>query len=198
MLKRTTLLLVVITGSLALTGCSIKANYYTKVKKAPLNKQIAFIEADQDSTSLGLINVGNVTRTNYLYAFGTAAQTTLDNGYKYFTIIEPTELTEQYIDRDVHNLQEAYDACDRGKNSFKVMTNRLIADIHNNHCDHIIDERYQATLFGGQVTHRAIKFTIEMHNEPMPNSNATFDAQNVLQSDLLKDLNKKYFKENVR
>jgi hypothetical protein len=198
MLKKTILLLAVILGSLAFTGCSIKANYYTKVKKASQNKPIVFIKADQDSTSLGLINVGNVTRTNYLYAFGTAAQTTLDNGYKYFTIIEPKELIEQYRDRKVHNLQEAYDACDSGKNSFKVMTSLLPAFINNNHCDHIIFERKQITLTGAGVTHRAIGFTIEMHNDQRPDSYATFDAQKVLQSDLLKDLDKKYFKENVR
>ena len=198
MLKRTVLLSAVILGSVVFSGCSVKANYYTKVEKKSQNKPIVYIKVDQDATSLGLINVGNVTRTNYLYAFGTAAQTTIDNGYKYFTIIKPKELVEQYKDRNVHNLKEAYDACDSGKNSFKVMTSLAPADINNNHCDHIIYERKQSTLTGGQVTHRAIGFTIEMHNDPRPNSYATFDAQKVLQSNLLKDLNKEYFKENVR
>jgi outer membrane murein-binding lipoprotein Lpp len=197
MTKKMLMVSAVALGGLLFSGCSATANYYTQTKKLSAQKPIVDIKVDQDSTSLGWINAGNVTRTNYLYAFGTAAQTTVNNGYKYFTIIKPEELVKQYKDRNVHNLQGAYDACDSGENSFKVGTSLAPADIHNNHCDHIIYERRQATL-SGQVIHRAIGFTIEMHNDPRPNSYATFDAQEVLKSDLLKDLNKEYFKENVR
>jgi hypothetical protein len=198
MTKKMLMVSAVALGSLLFSGCSATANYYTQTKKLSAQKAIVDIMVDQDSTALGWINAGNVTRTNYLYAFGTAAQTTVDNGYKYFTIYAPEQLIAQYQDRKVHNLKEAYDACDSGKNSFKVGTNLLSADINNNHCDHIIYERRQATLTGGEVIHRAIGFTIEMHNDPRPNSYATFDAQEVLHSELLEDLNKEYFKKIER
>jgi hypothetical protein len=197
MLKNTLMVSAVVLGGLLFSGCSTTANYYTKTKKVSQQKPIVKIEVDQDSTSLGWINAGNVTRTNYLYAFGTAAQTAVDNGYKYFTIIAPKELIEQYKDRKVHNLKEAYDACDSGKNSFKVGTNLAPADINNNHCDHIQFERRQATMSGTTI-HRIISFTVELHNDPRPNSYATFNAQEVLNSKLLEDLNREYFKENKR
>ena len=198
MSKNTLIMSVVVLGGLLFSGCSMKASYHTNIKKIEQQKPIVAIEVDQDSTSLGWINAGNVTRKNYMYAFGTAAQTTLDSGYKYFTIIKPKELIQQYKDREVHNLQDAYDACDSGKNSFKVGTSLAPADIHNNYCDHIIHTRKEATLTGGGVIHRIVYFTIEMHNDPRPVSNATFDAQEVLNSKLLEDLNREYFKENRR
>jgi len=196
MLKRTVLLSAVILGSVVFSGCSATANYYTQTKKVSPQEPIVNIKVDQDSTALGFINAGNVTRTNYLYAFGTAAQTTIDNGYKYFTIIKPEQLINQYKDRKVHSLQEAYDACDKGDSSFQMALGYGNI-VHDNNCDHIVYPTKQVTL-SGQVMHKAIGFTIEMHNDPRPDSYVTFDAQKILQSDLLKDLDKKYFKENVR
>ena len=70
--------------------------------------------------------------------------------------------------------------------------------MHNNNCDHIFFERKQATLTGGTVVHEVVGFTVELHNDPKPNSYATFDAQEVLHSELLEDLNKEYFKKIER
>ena len=197
MLKGTLLLSSVLLGSFLMSGCSTTADYIT-IAKVSKNEPVVTIIADQDSTSLGFLNVGNVRRKNYLYAFGIAAQTTIDNGFKYFTIIEPKELIQQYEDRNVHNLEDAYDACDKGKHSFHMGTNTIASVVKYNRCDHIVVDSHQNTLTGGTVRHSSIHFQVEMHNDPRPNSNATFEAQKVLHSELLKDLNKEYFKANER
>lgn len=182
--------------AIGFSGCSVKANYMTEVKTTS-GENTRFIKADQDSTALGFIQLGNVTRTNYMYAFGAAATTTKENGFKYFTIISPKQIVQQYNDRNVKNLQDAYDACDTGKNSFKVGTSLLPADIHDNHCDHIVFDRIQATL-AGTVHHGQVFFEILMHNDPRPESHSTFNAEEVLSDKLLSDLNKEYFTANAR
>ena len=48
------------------------------------------------------------------------------------------------------------------------------------------------------VVHKSVKYTIMMHNEPRDNSNATFNAQEVLDSKLVSSLNKEYFIKGKR
>lgn len=65
------------------------------------------------------------------------------------------------------------------------------------YCDDITD-RYTRYTVAGIEEHRSVQYTIEMHNEPKPNNNTTFNAQEVLDSELVSSLNKEYFVKNER
>jgi len=198
MSKSTLVLSVAVLGSLLFSGCSMVAKKYTKISQPNNNEPIVKIIADVDSTSLGFINIGNVERKNYLYAFGAAAQTTMDNHYKYFTIVSPSAIIKQYENRKVKNLKEAYDACDSGNGSFAIISENLFSDIKPNNCDSIsIEGTREATLTGGSVIHAPIFFTIKMSNERL-SEYASFNAQQVLNSEQLEGLDRDYFKNHKR
>ncbi len=188
----------VVAASILLSGCGVTTSYMTDLHVPDKNKPVVVILVDQDSTSLGGVMVGSVVRTNYMYSFAVAAQTTTDAGYKYFTIIEPVELAKQFADRKVTNVQEAYDACDSGEGSFAMgFTYRYLMKEKNN-CDVMTNIYDDSTLTGGRVVHKSVRYVIEMHNEPRANSHATFNAQEVLDSKLVSSLNKEYFVKSKR
>ena len=198
MLKNTLMVSTVVLGGLLFSGCSTLATKYTKIEQPYKSEPIVKLTIDVDSTSLGGLNVGNVERKNYLYAFGAAAQTTLDSGYKYFTIIKPEPLIKQYTDRKVKNLEDAYAACDSGDGSFAVFTSTIVSDLKPNNCDSItIAWSREATLTGGTVSHAPILLTIKMSNERL-SKYASFDAHEVLNSKLLEGLDRDYFKNHKR
>ena len=188
----------VVSASILLSGCGVTTKYITDLHVPDKNKPIVAILVDQDSTSLGGAMVGSVVRANYMYSFAVAAKTTTDAGYKYFTVIEPVELAKQFTDREVTNVQEAYDACDSGDGSFAMgFTYRDLMKEKNN-CD-VMTHRYSdSTLTGGTVVHKSVRYVVEMHNEPRTNSNATFNTKEVLDSKLVSSLNKEYFVKGKR
>ncbi len=190
----------VVVASILLSGCGVTTSYMTDLYVPNKNKPVVVILVDQDSTSLGGVMVGSVVRTNYMYSFAVAAQTTTDAGYKYFTIIEPVELAKQFADRKVTNVQEAYDACDSGEGGFMKFGIAYTYNLGSNktNCD-VMTRRYSdSTLTGGSVVHKSVRYVIEMHNEPRANSHATFNAQEVLDSKLVSSLNKEYFVKSKR
>jgi len=198
MLKNELILSAVVAGSLLFSGCSAVATKYTKIQHPYKSEPIAKLTIDVDSTSLGFINIGNVERKNYLYAFGAAAQTTLDHGYKYFTIIKPEPLIKQYTDRKVKSLEDAYAACDSGDGSFAVFTSTIVSDVKPNNCDSVtIAWSREATLTGGEVAHAPILLTIKMSDERL-SKYASFDAHEVLNSKLLEGFDRDYFKNHKR
>jgi hypothetical protein len=188
---------IVATGIL-LSGCGITTSYMTDLHVGDKSKPIVTLLVDQDATSLGFLSVGNVVRTNYKYSFAVAAKTTLDTGFEYFTIIRPRELGEQFRERKVTNVQEAYDACDDGDGSFATgLTYRPYMTEQNN-CDIMTRKYTVATLTGGSVVHRSVAYTIEMHNGSSLSPNATFKAKDVLASELVSDLDESYFVKGKR
>ncbi|ADN08209.1 hypothetical protein [Sulfurimonas autotrophica] len=191
----------VVAASILLSGCGVTTSYMTDLHVPDKNKPVVVILVDQDSTSLGGVMVGSVVRTNYMYSFAVAAQTTTDAGYKYFTIIEPVQLTKQFTNRKVTNIQEAYDACDDGEGSFIAGFNpkyNFTLGHGKYNCDVMTNQYTDATLTGGSVVHKSVRYVIEMHNEPRANSNATFNAQEVLDSKLVSSLNREYFVKSTR
>lgn len=134
--------------------------------------------------------VGISKRENYKYSFAIAAKKTIDSGFKYFSISGPEQFVKQYEDRNVTNIQEAYTACMEGKDSFyTTFSVRWMSGTSN--CEYIV--RSFSEMDGIQkAQHRAIKYTIEMHNEDRKDD-LTFNAEEVLTSELIKDLNQKYF-----
>ncbi|RLA78258.1 MAG: hypothetical protein DRG78_15540 [Epsilonproteobacteria bacterium] len=190
----------VVVASILLSGCGVTTKYMTDLHVPDKNKPIVAILVDQDATSLGGVMVGSVVRTNFMYSFAVAAQTTTDAGYKYFTVIEPVELAKQFTDREVTNVQEAYDACDSGEGGFINLgiTYTFNLGTSKTNCD-VMTHRYSdSTLTGGTVVHKSVRYVIEMHNEPRANGNATFNTKEVLDSKLVSSLNKEYFVKGKR
>ena len=198
MLKK--LLSTIIVGfSLAVlfSGCALTTKYRTTISSPVENKQYVSIVADQDATSAGFLMTGSVIRTNYMYAYGIAAQAAVDKGYTHFTITYPEPLVSHLIDRNVQNVQEAYDACTSGKNSFTMSLDARAAFQDQKKCDSIYRHSNDHTFFGGTVVHMPVSIGVKLHNGPISDS-ATFDANEVLNSSLIKGLDKEYFKKMQR
>lgn len=175
---------------LIFTGCTAK--YETEVKFNNETK-LASINVDQDATALGFVNGGNVQRLNYKYSFGVAAKAAIDNGYSHFSIYMPLDLAHQYVTRKVNTIEEAYEACLSGDKSFRW---QLTFNFTREGCDTIVFPRQETTI-SGTVLHNMIRYIVELHNEDRKD-HVTFNAKEVLESDILKDLNKEYFVSNKR
>jgi hypothetical protein len=191
----------VIAASIMLSGCGITTSYMTDLHVShKSDRTLVTILVDQDATSLGGIMIGSVVRTNYMYSFAVASTKTIDAGYEYFTIVHPAELVEQLRDRDVTNVQEAYDACDAGDGSFIKfgVTYTYNLGSNRNNCDVMTNRYTNATLTGGTVVHKSVAYTFEMHNGSSLSPYATFKAKDVLASELVSDLDESYFVEGKR
>lgn len=192
-------------AGIVLTGCGI--THKTVVK--PYNNKVSHVNivSSQETSALGSIRERNIVKTNYKYAFGIAATSTKKAGFEYFSISEPKRLMEQYTKYKVTNVQEAYDACvDVQDGAFrvflsmmdttKVITDGFGAERYNN-CDQLIPRTYSQATYMGSVYTAPVDMKIEMHNEDRQD-NITFNADEVLKSDLLKGLNKDWFNPIVR
>ena len=198
--------LSIIAINIILIGCSISPSYKTDV--IPIednNKHIVNIDVDQEVTFFGKSQESNIVRVNYKYALAASAQAAKDAGFKYFSIIEPERLLKQYKKKNVSNIQEAYDTCAKGDESFKIHADYIHSRFWKNHykddeynCSTITYKHSHSYLMGGTGVHKNIKFKIELHNDLRPNSNSIFNANDVLNSDLIKSLNKNYFVKNKR
>lgn len=184
---------ITIVAGVFFSGCTLMTKYDTTVMPSFEDKALVTINVNQDSTSAGFIMSGSVVRTNYMYSFGVAAQAAKDAGYTHFSIIGPDDFLKQLLDRNVKNVQEAYDACNSGSGSFAMgLSYRKFMEERNN-CDSIVRVFNKHTLFGGTVVHKPVSFNIKLHNEPVK-SNYTFNAADVLSSSFVKGLNHEYFK----
>lgn len=188
------LLLILSVGIVMLfTGCG--STHYTSFSLPTKKTSSIFVEVNQDSTSVGFIGIGNVKRTNYKYAFGAAATKTKEHGFKYFSMKFPNAILEQYRERKVTNIRDAYNACDSGDESFsKAYSFRILNGGYK--CDKITHS-WKANTISGRTLYSKVFFSIYMHNEDRKD-NVTFNAQDVLDSKLLKGLNREYFVKNKR
>ena len=195
-LKLTMLAILAILAS----GCS--ATYKTQVSPpTKYNQHPVSIEVDQDATNWSYTGNANVMRLNYKYSFAVAAKTTLDRGFKYFTISRPGPLMDQLKDRNVTNVEEAYYACDSGDGSFRMYYSIEsgfddFKDRRAKNCDNIIFSRRES-VFNGGANHRYVRLSFKMSNEDKKD-NLTFNAKEVLESDFMKDLNPAYFVNMTR
>jgi len=179
-LKLTMLAILAILAS----GCS--ATYRTEV--VPNNSQNNIsIKVDQDATNWEYTGSADVMRVNYKYAYGVAAKTTLDKGFKYFSIYWPKDLVKQLKIRKVTNVKEAYAACDSGDGSFR----RYLSVENFKGCNSLVFTKRESSFNGG-ATHKYIQMSFTMGNKDKKD-NITFNAKEVLESDFMKDLNPAYF-----
>ncbi len=205
-MKKSVLVSLLLIGGIVLfSGCASKLPYSTKVgvSKGTSYEATASIKVDQTSTYLGWMNTDSVVRTNYLYSLATAAQITKDKGYKYFSISD-SNLQQQFKDKEVQNIEDAYDACaGLGVGTFKlgmtdlpILNFRTLAD--KNACDHItLPRKYLGTM--NQTDYRVIiNYLIRMDNRVPTEENKyyTFIAEDVLKDDLFSGLDKEYYKNN--
>lgn len=184
-------------GSVLFSGCT---NPYSTLVAG--NHENTYIHADQDSTMWHSIRTGGVMRTNYMYSFAIAATATKDAGYTYFSIIAPKEIVEQYKIRNVQTVQDAYDACDGGEGSFTmaIWDDMLPLIFDDSRCDSIVSGSGAVTFYyGASMKHRSVSEYIRMHNnEPEYKMLVSFNAQDVLNSEVVKGLDPEYFRENHR
>ena len=175
------------------SGCG--ASYKTVIVPDKTTKNVVHLEVDQDSTGLSMIQTGNVMRTNYRYSFAVAATTTINKGFTYFSIAKPHDLINQYRNREVLTIQDAYDACNNGSGNFRMAINlsleKKLLKVDSNNCDAIL-HGWSETTIRGTTAHENIHYYIKMHNENRKD-NITFNAKDVLKSDLIKGLNPEYF-----
>ncbi len=151
-----------------------------------------FIVADQE-IGYSPYMVGISIEENYKYTFAIAATSTLDAGFSYFSIVDPEQLAKQYRDRNVTNISEAYTACMDGEGSFHTTASlSWIGEDEIPNCQNIV-HMFKERDGLKTAQHRAIRYTIHMHNEDRKD-HTTFSAEEALKSDLVKDLNKEYFK----
>jgi len=168
------------------SGCSIHPNNATSVliytKDNPLSIKIL---SDADQTTLGFgIGSHRIYNNNYRHAFGMAALSAKELGYKYFKIIEPKELIKQYKARKVTNARNAIDACTRGKGSYTTIS--FFGNVKL--CNSIVYTYSQNVLTRGTVNHAEIYFWIQMTNK-FEKDNRTFSVEDVLtQKDVQKML----------
>lgn len=179
-----------------MVGCSMTTQQGTFVKSEVNTPEIQHIKVDQDNTSLGFINIGNVVRTNYRYALATAAQTTLNNGYKYFSILYPDPYVQMLFERKAANVNDAYEMCNTGEDSFQWGWSYRKMMSEQNRCDSIVRAFDTHSVLGGTVRHREVGFTIKMFQETQGDVNS-FNAAEVLSSSLLSDLDKGLFVPNT-
>jgi len=185
------------------SGCSSK--YKTVVLPMEDLDNVSYIRADQDATNWSITGRGDVLRTNYKYSFAIAAKTTINKGYKYFSIYAPVALIEQFQNRKVKNVIDAYNACDNGDGSFRwFLSTSYIEDRKTNptsinlskkrltnNCDNI-SYRYRSSFANAAAEHSFIFYHIHYHNEDRQDYN-TFNAQEILDSEFINDLNPAYF-----
>lgn len=168
-------------------GCGVTHVTATIPEKDHPNKIL--VVADQE-IGYSPYMVGISIRENYKYSFAIAATKTIDSGYKYFSVVTPEQLVKQYQDRNVMNVEEAYTDCMEGDGSFHTTASlRWIEGDAN--CQSIVFMSKEMSGIRSGL-HRAIKYTIEMHNEDR-NDHLTFNAADVLKSEVVQDLNKEYF-----
>ena len=190
--------IIAIFAGMFFSGCAATTSYQTAIKPQK-DKTVVHILADQDATSASWLMSGSVVRTNYMYALATAAQTTKDAGYTFFTIISPSQLVEQFKDRNVVSIQDAYDACDSGSESFMMgLSVKRTYNYDPNNCDAMVRRYQRNTFFGGTVIHKSVDIIIKMHNDNGKKGSFWFNANKVLASDLVSGLDPEYFVNNKR
>ena len=185
-----------------MSGCSATTQYETDIitlkdknkEKEEKGKEIVTVWVDQ-ITSRGWNFGRGVIRENYKYSFAVAATETLKRGYKYFTIVSPEDFLSVLKAHNVTNVQDAYDACVLDKKdgfmqpSFNPYTK----------CDSISNKFDNGNMLEVRaINHDAAAYRIEFTNTKKEGSTNTFDAKKVLESDLVKGLNKDYFVKGTR
>jgi hypothetical protein len=180
-------------GIVLFSGCSTK-QFKTEINRTGPNYHS--IKVDQDSTSAERILIMKVTRTNYKYALGAGATLAKDNGFSHFSIVTGP-LMNQYRDKNVQTIEDAYNACDtNGEGGFRWAFMSLNNIMGFSRCDNIT-KQYLAKNGLVQDHRNVVTIEVHLHNNNLKD-NITFNADEVLASDLLKGLNMDYFRNSTR
>ena len=178
---------------LVLSGCSMTGKESLKVSSYEGSTKIMVV-ADKDNTALGPINVGNVMRENYKIALGKSAMVALDRGYKYFTVVYPPKFVKFLEQKKPKTVEDFYGICDDGEGSFRwAISYKDGVLLDKNPCDTIVFQIGEATLLRGTVKHAKVTLISELSNEKL--KEYSLDAQEVLNSQLIKDIDPEMFQE---
>jgi len=171
-----------------ISGCSIHPNIGTSIVVYPKDKPLSIkilSDADQSSISFYGATSHRIYNNNYRHAFGIAALSAQELGYKYFKVIFPEELQKQYKNRNVTDARTAIDACTEGEGSYTTVS--FFGNVKL--CNSIVNTYSENTLTGGTVNHAEVYFWVEMSNK-LEKDNVTFSVEDVLaQKDIQKMLN---------
>ncbi|EDZ61962.1 hypothetical protein [Sulfurimonas gotlandica] len=184
------LLVSALVAGILFSGCG--TSYSTLVTPSKSEASVLKITVDQDAIPMTTYDIGRVTRLNYKYAFASAATATKRAGYKYFSISAPSSLIEQYKERKVVTLEDAYSACDTGEGSFFVAPILARDFSEKTKCEEATFKWSDPVIGSGTMKHSKIIIEVQMHNEDRAD-NITFNADDVLNSKLLSELNPKKF-----
>lgn len=157
------------------------------------------IYMDQSSSALPF-SFGKVARENFQYALGAAAHQTIKSGHKYFRISAPENLGDLMKKQGVKSVENMYEVCDKGENSFaySFTYRHLATDLGSeniNICDNIT-RRYTDDGIRS-FSHNTIRFNIQTSNQYVENMGYV-NAEDVLKSEMIKNLNKEYFESMNR
>jgi len=170
-----------------ISGCSIKPNVGTSIMVYPKDDPLTIkILSDADQTSIHFFGAGNhrIYNNNYRHAFGIAALSAQELGYKYFRVIFPEELQKQYKARGATDARTAINSCTQGEGSYTTVSFLGYTKL----CNSIVNTYSQHTLSSGTVRHAEVYFWVQMSKE-FKNDNVTFSAEDVLaQKDVQKIL----------
>lgn len=181
-------------GMVVFAGCSATGENSIKMKVYNDDPTKVMVSVDKDDTALGFVQIGNVVRNNYKAAFAIAAKTTLKNGYKYFTIIEPEKYVELLKKRNPKSVEEYYEMCDSGEGSFRMGMSLRYTIMDSTSCDTIVNYYEESTALRGTVRHGEVFFVIRMSNKPL--TDYSLDAKEVLESKLIKELDPDMLKKD--
>ncbi|SFV68659.1 hypothetical protein MNB_SM-4-1693 [hydrothermal vent metagenome] len=187
-----TLKIIIAIGVLTLliSGCSITPNINTSIQTYPTETPFSMrVLSDADQNSVHYFGSGNhrIYNNNYRHAFGIAALSTQQLGYKYFRIIDNEELLKQFKARNVKDARSAIDSCTQGEGSYTTVS--FFGNVTL--CNSIVNTYSQKKMFSNALDHAEIILYIEM-SEKMNDDHVTFSAEDVLAQEDVKLVLKKY------
>lgn len=179
--------LLVVGVTFMFTGCGYTS--LSVVKKSDYLKSIGVdgYRASADVDNYDFMLSGTVKRTNMKYAFAFAAQKTVNEGYKYFRIINASRFLDYLREEKADTMEKVYEACDSGDESFAYLLSlhNWVRDSYA--CDTPILDWKETVYVIRYVGHRTFGFNFTMTNDAVEMA-GTYDAQKILNSPMIQEL----------
>lgn len=174
-----------------------------KIEQIKPDENRFYIEAD-DVTSQIIFFPERIAKANLPYALGIAATKTKEKGYRYFNIIAPQNFLAVLKDHKIKNAQELIDVCNDSDDEYQIGDIVLLIKKGSNYtgttvegnyrCDYSVAGSQSENTYRGNIYHESVGFIIELTNEKDPNNHTQFEADETLNADDIKDLEKQRLK----
>lgn len=182
-MKKSMLKTVIMVGAIGLLFVGCGRSFQTQITPYGINENKAVIVADHESTTSYLFQ-NSIKRANFRYSLAVSAQLAKDKGFKYFSIVSPSNTVDELESGMPKTMKEAVNVCDE-------TFNMLITEAFEG-CGSMV------TPFRSGVMYRYdVMVTIEYHNENR-NDGATFNAEQILKEAKDYGLNEEYFRKIQR